>query len=448
MPGSAPPPAASGEKPVGGAWDGPAVGLLDLDAFFASVEQLDHPEWRGKPVIVGGDATSRGVVSTASYEARAFGVHSAMPSAQARRLCPDAIWTRGHFDRYREMSAAVMDVVLDETPYVEQVSVDEAFFDVTPGRFSREDPVAIVRRIGGRVARLGVTCSIGLSTSKTVAKIASERDKPNGVTVVYPGEEADFLAPMPVRAMSGVGRATEERLARLGIKTLGQLARADPASLRRAVGVVGPRLAIRAAGMERSPVRRADKKPPAKSVSCERTFAQDLLDQEDVSAALSYLCELVARRLRAQGLAGRTVTLRVDQAYGASKTTSVTLDGPVDTRRDIQRAASGLLPSLWKPGGRVRLMGVGVSGFDREAPRQLSLFGPEDARAGSDSGLSDQGPSDEEGERQERLAKAADLLRDKYGDKALMSGSEMLLRGRATGTAPGKHLPGDAHPDA
>ena len=192
-------------------WDGPAVGLLDLDAFFASVEQLDHPEWRGKPLIVGGDADKRGVVSTASYEARRYGVHSAMSSAQARRLCPDAIWTNGHYDRYREMSAKVMAIVLDETPYVEQVSIDEAFFDVTPGRFSDEDPVAIARRICARVAELGVTCSIGLSTNKTVAKIASERNKPNGLTVVYPGTEREFLAPIPVRAMSGSARAPRRR---------------------------------------------------------------------------------------------------------------------------------------------------------------------------------------------------------------------------------------------
>ena len=158
-------------------WAGPAIGLLDLDAFFASVEQLDHPAWRGKPVIVGGSAEKRGVVSTASYEARRFGVHSAMPSYQAERLCPQAIWTRGRYDRYREMSAAVMGFLNDETPLVEQVSIDEAFFDVTPGRWSRENPVDICRRVQERVSALGITCSIGLGVNKTIAKIASEREK-------------------------------------------------------------------------------------------------------------------------------------------------------------------------------------------------------------------------------------------------------------------------------
>ena len=161
-------------------WTGPAVGLMDLDAFFASVEMLDHPEWRGKPLIVGGDADSRGVVSTCSYEARRFGVHSAMASAEARRLCPQAIWTHGHFDRYREVSAQVMAILADETPRVERVSIDEAFIDITPGRFAPEDPPLVARRISDRVAGLGVTCSIGVGCNKTVAKIASERDKPLG----------------------------------------------------------------------------------------------------------------------------------------------------------------------------------------------------------------------------------------------------------------------------
>lgn len=188
-------------------WDGRAIGLLDLDAFFASVEQLDHPAWRGKPVIVGGSPERRGVVSTASYEARAYGIHSAMPSYQARRLCPDALWTKGHFARYRELSEHVMRLLRDETPLVEQVSIDEAFFDVSPGRYSRESPIEICRRIQRRVSALGITCSIGLGTSKTVAKVASERQKPRGLTVVLPGTERGFLAPLPVRALSGIGAA-------------------------------------------------------------------------------------------------------------------------------------------------------------------------------------------------------------------------------------------------
>ena len=161
-------------------WEGPAILLVDLDAFFASVEQLDHPAWRGKPVIVGGDADAHGVVSTCSYEARAFGVRSAMASSLARALCPEAIWTHGHFHRYREVSAAIMAILRDETPHVQQVSIDEAFMDVTPTAVNTEHPVLVAQRIQERVAALGVTCSIGVGTSKSVAKIASDRDKPRG----------------------------------------------------------------------------------------------------------------------------------------------------------------------------------------------------------------------------------------------------------------------------
>ena len=158
-------------------WEGPAILLVDLDAFFASVEQLDHPAWRGKPVIVGGDADKHGVVSTASYEARPYGVRSAMPSSTAKRLCPHAIWTHGRFDRYREMSNAIMDILRAETPHVQQVSIDEAFMDVSPTSVNREHPVRVAQRIQQRVEELGVTCSIGVGTSKTVAKIASDMDK-------------------------------------------------------------------------------------------------------------------------------------------------------------------------------------------------------------------------------------------------------------------------------
>lgn len=162
-------------------WNGTAIILMDLDAFFASVEQLDHPEWKGKPVIVGGDPTKRGVVSTASYEARTFGVHSAMPSSTAARLCPQAIWTPGNFHRYRELSQKVMGILQDESPHLMQVSIDEAFLDITPTRTNREHPVAIAKRIQQHVAELGITCSIGLGESKAVAKIASNQNKPREI---------------------------------------------------------------------------------------------------------------------------------------------------------------------------------------------------------------------------------------------------------------------------
>ena len=195
--------------PESAIWQGRAITLLDLDAFFASVEQLDHPEWRGKPVIVGGDAARRGVVSTCSYEARAYGVRSAMPASTAAKLCPEAIWTPGHFERYREISQAVMDLMRDESPFVQQVSIDEAFMDITPSPRSPEDPVAIASRVQRRVDELGVTCSIGLGASKSVAKVASDMDKPHGLTVIYPGRERAFLDPLPCKALSGIGPAAQ-----------------------------------------------------------------------------------------------------------------------------------------------------------------------------------------------------------------------------------------------
>ena len=208
-------------------WSGKAIMLVDLDAFFASVEQLDHPEWRGKPLIVGGDPGKRGVVSTASYEARRYGVHSAMPSSTAQRLCPNAIWVHGNHARYKEMSDAVMGILNDETPFMQQVSIDEAFLDVTPTAYNTEHPVLIARRIKKRVSQLGITCSIGLGASKSVAKIASDADKPDGLTVVFPGREAAYLAPLPLRAMSGIGEAAERRLHNMGLRTLGDIAHAD-----------------------------------------------------------------------------------------------------------------------------------------------------------------------------------------------------------------------------
>ncbi|WP_417229700.1 DNA polymerase IV [Thermophilibacter sp.] len=403
------------------AWEGPAVGLLDLDAFFASVEQLDHPEWRGKPLIVGGSADRRGVVSTASYEARRYGVHSAMPAATARRLCPDAIWTQGHFDRYREVSAQVMSILVDETPRVEQVSIDEAFFDVTPGRYSHESPVDICRRIQRRVSELGVTCSVGIGVNKTVAKIASEREKPRGLTVVMPGTEGSFLAPLPVAAMSGIGPATEKRLHELGVRTLGELARADGALLEREFGVSGPRMRVRAAGLERSAVAEAAAPERVKSVSNERTFARDLTTSDEVEAAVLHVADVVARRLRKKGLKGRTVTLKLKFDVCHARTAQRALSRASDDARPIGRLAVSLLREVWHEGTPVRLVGVGVSGFG-DVPTQLTLLG-------------DEGDA-EDGRGGEALARVTDALRERYGDDAVGYGRDLRLKGLTSDTAP------------
>ena len=389
-----------------GEWSGPAIGLLDLDAFFASVEQLDHPQWRGKPVIVGGSPSRRGVVSTASYEARAFGVHSAMPSAQAERLCPNAIWTPGHFDRYREVSSSVMQILVDETPYVDRVSIDEAFFDITPGRYSSESPIDIVKRISKRVSSLGVTCSIGLGCNKTVAKIASERDKPRGLTIVLPGTERGFLAPLPVRSMSGIGKRAEHELAKAGIRTLGQLASSPASTLRTIFGTNGEAMRLRAQGRERSAVSRIDDPEDVKSVSNERTFARDLTDRRDIEAAIAVLGESVGRRLRKKGLAGRTVTLKLKYSYGSGRSAQRKLAHPTDDENIFTSVAIELLDNIWSTGMPVRLVGIGLSGFDLEGGVQTDLFCEVDERGAVASAKRD-------------LSVAMDAVRERFGDSAL-----------------------------
>lgn len=397
-------------------WSGPAIGLMDLDAFFASVEQLDHPEWRGKPVIVGGSPKHRGVVSTASYEARTFGVHSAMPSWQAQRLCPQAIWTRGNHARYREMSNKVMQVLKDETPLVEQVSIDEAFFDVSPGRFSKENPIDICRRIQRRVASLGVTCSIGIGVNKTVAKIASDRQKPRGLTIVLPGTEASFLAPLPVRVMSGIGSASEERLSQLGIHTLGQLAQQDPERMRAVFGVGGPRMVLRAQGAEQSRVKAYVEPDEVKSVSNERTFAHDLTTRKELEAAIGHVSALTGTRLRKKGLKGHQVTLKLKFDISHTHTAQRQLARPTDDEHVFGAVARELLDGLWREGTGVRLVGVGVSGFDDARPQQLDLFGESD------------GPAKESPQRDLRaLSVATDDIRQRFGARALTYGRDLRL---------------------
>lgn len=400
-----------------GSWNGPAIGLMDLDAFFASVEQLDHPEWRGKPVIVGGSPEKRGVVSTCSYEARVYGVRSAMSSAQAKRLCPEAIWTPGHFDRYREMSARVMAILADETPFVDRVSIDEAFFDISPGRFCDEHPIQIAQRISQRVSSLGVTCSIGLGRNKTVAKIASERDKPRGLTIVTPGTEHGFLAPLPVRAMSGIGAAAESALARVGIRTLGQLAEASDGLLSPIFGINTELVRRRAAGLEVSEVRAIDAPDDVKSVSNERTFEHDLTDPSDVKAAIQLLSESVGARLRRRGLAGRTVTLKLKYSFGEGRTIQRKLAHATDDENVFGAVACDLLASIWTEGMHIRLAGVGVGDFGPDPHGiQTDLFCAVDERGAMASDKRD-------------LAVTLDALRERFGNDAVTFGRSTRFGG-------------------
>lgn len=404
------------------AWEGRAILHVDLDAFFAAVEQLDHPEWRGKPVIVGGDPSRRGVVSTCSYEARAFGVHSAMPSARAVQLCPNAIWTKGSFERYREMSAKVRDIFEDETAHVQPVSIDEAYLDVTPGRYTAEHPLLIARRIRARVAELGITCSVGVSASKSVAKIASDHDKPDGLTVVYPGEEAAFLAPLPVRSMPGIGPRTADRLNALGIRTLGELAAMDDATALEVLGTHGIGTVARARGVDG---REVHANSPAKSVSNERTFATDVRTPGEVDDALSRLAAKVGQRLRAKGFAGRTVTVKLRFSDFTTKTVRRTLSSPTDDEAVFEPVARELVRSAWSPGIGLRLLGVGISGFDRLA-QQLDLFAEPDADTAQGQGgapvRTDSAPPPE---GRAKLVRGIDAVRAKFGDSAVRYGRDL-----------------------
>ena len=394
-------------------WTGKAILLVDLDAFFASVEQLDHPAWRGKPVIVGGRADRRGVVSTCSYEARSYGVRSAMASATAERLCPDAIWTTPRFERYHELSRAVMDILYAESPLLEQVSIDEAFLDVTPGRFTGDDPVAIATRIQEHVAELGITCSIGVASCKTVAKIASDLDKPKGLTVVYPGSEAAFLAPMKVRVMPGIGKQSAKRLESMGIRTLGDLANAKVEDLRSIFGVNSRAMHDRALGIDE---RLIETERIRKSVSHERTFADDLTTRAEIEDAIDYVGSLVGRRLRRKQLAGHTVTLKLRYDDLSIRSAQQALPGNVDDEGIFIPVAKRLVSEIWQEGDAVRLVGVGISGFDAQ-DEQLDLF----ASAGTEREGND-------------VIAAADKVRDRFGDGALKFGRELKLKAKDTGT--------------
>jgi DNA polymerase-4 len=433
-------------------WEGSAILLLDLDAFFASVEQLDHPEWREKPVIVGGDQTRRGVVSTCSYEARAYGVHSAMPSAQAARLCPDAIWTPGNFPRYIALSQKVMRIMQDASPRLQQVSIDEAFLDVSPGRFVREHPVMLANRIRKEVAQLGITCSIGLGVSKSVAKVASDMDKPNGLTVVFPGREADFLSPLPIRTMSGVGRQAEKRLHGFGIYTLGELASADEGVLRQIFGKNATMMRNRCLGINDSPVVTDEE---VKSISNEMTFSTDLAERTEIEQSVAMLAAKVGRRLRHRGLAGYTVGLKVRYADLSIANAQHTLNLPVDDEYEFTPYLFNLINQVWQPGTKLRLVGVAVSSFGSR-PEQLSLFeslpsatakttcgaggtaggtgGTAGTMGAADTGGTAGKAKGRRGQSRRSLVEATDRVKDRFGEKAVGYGREMRFRDRDTGT--------------
>ena len=332
----------------------------DLDAFYAAVEQMDNPELRGRPVLVGGRPENRGVVATASYEARKYGVHSAMPMATAVRQCPDGIIVRPRFDRYREVSAQVMDIFHDVTEVVQPVSLDEAYLDVTDA--ARERPaIAIAIDMKERVAsEVGLTVSVGLGTGKCVAKIASDLQKPDGLVVVPIGGEAEFLAPLDVSKLVGVGPKSVARLNADGVHTIGQLAAMPDQWFARRFGKRGVSIRDHSRGIDHDPVQTGRE---AKSISSETTFAEDLADHSELKEIIERLSGKVADALNRKGLAGKTVTAKMRLSDFTTFTRQTTLGEGTNDADAIAATAWTLLERELAPGRAFRLLGVGVSGF-------------------------------------------------------------------------------------
>jgi DNA polymerase-4 len=353
---------------------------VDMDAFYAAVEVLQDPSLAGKPVIVGGTG-DRGVVAACSYEARVFGVHSAMPSTRARRLCPHAVFLSGRFDLYSEYSRRIHDVFTSFTPLVEGIALDEAFLDVAGSRRLFGDPPKIANQIRTRVRDdVGLSACVGVATTKFVAKLASQAAKPTadhrgirqgrGVVVVAPGEELAFLHPLPVQRLWGVGPATRQRLERFGVRTIGDLAALPEASLVAALGsAVGHHLHALAWARDD---RAVEPEQQAKSISHEETYARDHHDLITLRRETVRLGDSVAARLRKHDLAGRTVSIKVRFHDFRTITRSRTLPSAVDRAIDITRTASELLEQI-DPSPGVRLFGVSVSGLVDQRTRQLTL---------------------------------------------------------------------------
>jgi DNA polymerase-4 len=367
----------------------------DLDAFYASVEVLDDPGLRGKPVIVGGDPDARGVVSAASYEARAFGVHSAMPLRTAHRLCPTGVFLPGRFDRYRELSRQVMRLFASYTPLVEPISLDEAFMDVTASRAAFGDGEAIARSLKRRVLdEAGLVVSVGVATNKLCAKVASDLRKPDGLVVVTPGGEAAFLAPLPVTRLWGVGPKTRQTLADYGVATIGQLAAMPEGTLRRRFGIYGAELRLRALGVDPSKVSSGQ---APKSIGHELTFNHDVTDPARLEATLLDLAESVASRLRNHHMAAGGVQLKLRYEGFDTITRQAPLGHQVRDSEPLYQLAVSLLRKALSPERAVRL--IGLTAINLAEVQQLSLF---DAPG-----------------RTDRIAQSIDAVRERFGEKAI-----------------------------
>jgi len=376
---------------------------LDMDAFYASVEQADNPDLKGKPVIVGG-SSMRGVVSAASYEAREYEIHSAMPIAQAMKLCPHGVFLPVRMQRYKEISSRVFAIFEKYTPLVEPLSLDEAFLDVTgSGRlFGTAEEIA--RQIRREVfAETGLTVSAGVAASKLVAKIASDINKPDGLTIVPAGKEAEFLAPLPIKRLWGAGRKTQEALGMLGVKTIGDIAGLSLELLEQKFGKHGISLHRAAHGQDE---RDVETEHETKSVGHEYTFDNDLLELQTIRRELLELAVMVAKRLRRYKFGGRTITLKVKYFDFRQITRSVTITAPTADGKRIYEEVLQLLKKTDAGKNPIRLLGISVSGLTiNRSAQQQSLF--------------QQMPA---GRKRDEINKALDRIQEKYGVTAILPG--------------------------
>jgi len=344
----------------------------DLDAFYASVEQLDDPDLRGRPVVVGGPPEARGVVMAASYEARDFGVRSAMPMGRALRLCRHAVRVPPRFDRYGEVSHRVMALFREVTPLVEPLSLDEAFLDASQQADEHGGPYSLARYLKAQVKeRTGLTLSVGVAANKLVAKVASDRGKPDGLVLVPEGGEAEFLAPLKTRALWGVGPKAEMALSAAGFQTIGQIAAAEPARLETALGSRGRWLYALARGLDDS---RVSTEHQRKSVGAENTFPRDLTDGPALRAELDRIAQSVARRLERSGFRARTIVLKLRYANFHTITRQSSQPLPTDDSGEVMAAATALLDSAAKPGDLFRLIGIHATNLVTGEPRQMELW--------------------------------------------------------------------------
>jgi DNA polymerase-4 len=376
---------------------------VDMDAFFVSVEELFDPSLKGKPVVVGGQKNERGVVSAASYEARKFGVHSAMPLRTAAKLCPQAIFVNGHPDRYRECSAKVFEVLNTFSPLVEMASIDEAYLDMTGTDRLHGPPMRSAHALHKKMKeQTQLNCSIGIGASRLIAKVSSAKAKPNGVLWVIPGQEAKFLAPLDVRDIPGVGKVMEQNLHEMGIQQVGDLARLEEDVLERRFGKWGLALAGKSRGEDAGGWfdTEVGEHTDPKSISHEHTFNEDTARQDQLESMLMRLSEMVARRLREHGLYARTIQLKLRYKDFTTITRAHSLTEPTQLDTEVFEQVRTLFRKNWKQGAEVRLLGVHASSFEQPAGQMDML---EDSRQ----------------QRWKQALAAADRLRDKFGESSV-----------------------------